>query len=181
MSIRQRKLECILLANLDLYLKKYVVSFINFYSASSIYPRLYAGHWRYNEEKFYPHTLKRQACLYDLCDSQSLEIPCSKFPRYPFLCFKGAVQTNSWHAQMPRGVLGLRPVRSPWASELPPDRTREAWEANLSCWPVCYSFQNPMSFWHDAGLYCLCRQILGYLPRTLPTLRQIWDKEHTFC
>lgn len=60
--------------------------------------------------------LKCQVPLWPpLSEFQSLETSCSKFPRYPFLCFKGVIlQSAAGVAQMPQGGLGLCPMRSYW-------------------------------------------------------------------
>lgn len=71
-------------------LKNYLVLLMNIYYASSIYPRLCAGHRWHNGGKFYPllPLLWSANFLSITVRTQCSQTPSSEFPRYPFLCLR---------------------------------------------------------------------------------------------
>ena len=157
-------------------LKNYLVLLMNIYYASSIYPRLCAGHRWHNGGKFYPllPALKCQLPLH-YCTDPVLTNTFLRISQVPIpLSQEMPSKPAGAEAQVPQGVLKLGPLQTSWASDLAPTSGvagGEAWQANPFCWPVWYFFPGSLELPEWFWLIVYISRNHWELPGALPTFK----------
>lgn len=168
-------------------LKNYLVLLMNIYYASSIYPRLCAGHRWHNGGKFYPllPLLWSANFLSITVRTQCSQTPSSEFPRYPFLCLRRCRPNQQvGRLRYPKEFWNLGLCRHPgpqtwhplpgWQGGKPGKQIPSADQYDIS-------FQDLLSFQNGSDSLFISAEITGNcLGRCLPS-RWSWGKKHTFC